>query len=117
MEEDNPDYRESMKLAFDFFKHLTTLSTGSVLLLVTFLDKLFQTPKCGSLVVWTVALFTFSTLGSIVGMYLSADILQKGGAHSDIKQWIANKFSYLVIIVFFAALAILSIFFAKNYAV
>jgi len=37
--------QEGEKLYFDSMKHLTTLSTGSVLLLVTFLEKLFSSPR------------------------------------------------------------------------
>lgn len=37
--------QEGEKLYFDSMKHLTTLNTGSVLLLVTFLEKLFSSPR------------------------------------------------------------------------
>lgn len=36
---------EDNKLLFEAMKHLTTLSTGSILLLVTFLDRLFTTNR------------------------------------------------------------------------
>ena len=36
---------EESKLAHDYLKHLATLNTGSLLLVVTFLDKLFDSPQ------------------------------------------------------------------------
>src|SRR5262249_52284859 len=35
-------YVEGEKLLFDLFKHLTTLNTGSILLMVALLEKLFK---------------------------------------------------------------------------
>jgi hypothetical protein len=36
---------EGNKLFYDVFKHLTTLSTGSILILVAFLENLFVDPQ------------------------------------------------------------------------
>ena len=36
---------EFRKLWSDYLKHLTTLSTGSILLIATFLEKLFSQPR------------------------------------------------------------------------
>ncbi len=47
----------------DFLKHLTTLNTGSILLLVTFLEKLFNKPEWQELI--GVAFLSFGV--SIVG--------------------------------------------------
>jgi hypothetical protein len=35
---------ESVKMQYDGFKHLTTLNTGSILLLVAFLERVFSNP-------------------------------------------------------------------------
>jgi len=46
----NPDdakrssFLEGQKLFHDTFKHLTTLNTGSILILATFLEKFFKVP-------------------------------------------------------------------------
>src|SRR5262249_12965463 len=43
---------ESFKYWADYLKHLTTLSTGSILLITTFLEKLFEHPqwKCAAVI-------------------------------------------------------------------
>jgi hypothetical protein len=38
-------YLEEQKVALDFIKHLTTLATGTVVLLATFLKDLFKRPE------------------------------------------------------------------------
>ena len=53
-------HEESWKLQYDIYKHLTTLSTGSILLLITFLEKLFARPIWKWLVI--VAPFFFYIL-------------------------------------------------------
>lgn len=49
----------------DFLKHLTTLSTGSIILMVTFLEKLFANPEWRFLVGISLIAFTLSIVGSL----------------------------------------------------
>lgn len=48
---------EIYKIEFEFLKHLTTICTGSILLIVAFLEKLFTQPEWKALV--AVALCSF----------------------------------------------------------
>jgi len=59
---------EAERLGFDWFKHLTTLSTGALLLLVTFLEKLFVHPLWRPLIGVAVVGFIGAVLGSLLAM-------------------------------------------------
>ena len=51
---------------FDYLKHLTTLSTGSIILIATFLEKLFLHPRWKPLVVVALAGFMTCVISSII---------------------------------------------------
>ncbi len=77
---------EGRKLQYDFFKHLTTLSTGSILLSVTFLEKLFTQPHWKILIAFSFGLFGLSILSSIITMImLSALVLHFGETYQHTK--------------------------------
>jgi hypothetical protein len=59
---------EGFKLDHDTYKHLTTLSTGAILILATFLEKFFQQPKYKFLVGVTLVSLIISTIGSVFAM-------------------------------------------------
>jgi F0F1-type ATP synthase membrane subunit c/vacuolar-type H+-ATPase subunit K len=65
-------HEESWKLQYDIYKHLTTLSTGSILLLITFLEKLFTRPTWKWLVPVALCCLLASILVSFVVMNLMA---------------------------------------------
>ncbi len=63
---------EANKLLFDLFKHSTTVSTGSILILVTFLEKLFKFPVYKWLIIVSLLGFTISIVSSLVVMLFFA---------------------------------------------
>ncbi len=65
-------HEESWKLQYDIYKHLTTLSTGSILLLITFLEKLFAKPTWKWLVLIALCCLFASILISFIVMNLMA---------------------------------------------
>lgn len=65
-------HEESWKLQYDIYKHLTTLSTGSILLLITFLEKLFAKPTWKWLVFVALCSLFVSILLSFIVMNLMA---------------------------------------------
>lgn len=67
-EQKHKDRIEGAKLFFDTFKHISTLSTGSILLMATFLEKLFQNPVFRGLVVVAFLGFMFAVVWSVVAM-------------------------------------------------
>ncbi len=56
---------EEKQLIADYIKHVNTLATGSLVLLVTFLDKLFEHPQWKILVAVALIGFLSSILGGI----------------------------------------------------
>lgn len=61
---------EWVKLFADYFKHLTTLSTGSVLLMATLLEKLFQKPELQFLVPISFLGFVLSIIASMIAILI-----------------------------------------------
>ena len=61
-------YNDSYKLFHDTFKHLSTLSTGAIVILTTFLTKYSEAAVRTDLLKWSIALLLFSTLGSVIVM-------------------------------------------------
>ena len=60
--------QESLKLLFEVYKHTTTLSTGSIVLLATFLEKLFKSPKVVNFVTASLICFLVSVITSWIMM-------------------------------------------------
>lgn len=54
----------------EYVKHLTTLSTGSIVLQVAFLEKVFPHPQWRALIVISLCAFGISVLGSVVAYWL-----------------------------------------------
>ena len=67
---------EGLKLHFDAVKHITTLCTGSILILVTFLEKLFVRPVWKLLVSIAFGLLVLSIVGSIYAMLYIASAVR-----------------------------------------
>jgi hypothetical protein len=59
---DRVDY---LKDLVEYLKHITTLSTGSIVLLATFLEKIFAQPQWKLAVVVSVGGFLVSIIGSV----------------------------------------------------
>ena len=70
MSETQPQ-REVIRMYFDFLKHLTTLSSGSILLLVTLSEKLLKSLPLGQ-IGSALAAFVASILFSLLCMFVLA---------------------------------------------
>jgi hypothetical protein len=79
-------HEEGWKLKYDIYKHLTTLNTGSILLLVTFLEKLFQRPLWKGLVIVALFLFVFSIVTALLAMIVLSDAVQYMGIKSKVDE-------------------------------
>jgi hypothetical protein len=72
-------FEEGLKSFYDLFKHITTISTGSVVLIITFLEKLFTDPAWKGLVTASFGFLTLSVVASLTTMFfLSRAIAQLG---------------------------------------
>ena len=72
-EEQTPEQKsrqEGQKLLYDSVKHLTTLSTGSILILIALLEKVFKEPKWPYLIPVGFLCLTLSMLGSVITMII-----------------------------------------------
>lgn len=61
-----PKTAEYAKTYFDYLKHLSTLSTGSIVLEIAFLDKAFPRPQWKAFAIISLIAFTFSVVGSVI---------------------------------------------------
>jgi F0F1-type ATP synthase assembly protein I len=66
--EEAKEYIEVQKVAFDYIKHITTLDTGSIILLTILLEKFIKTPQWSFLIPLTFIGFILS----IVALTLTA---------------------------------------------
>lgn len=55
-------YVEAQKIVFDYIKHITTLNTGSIVLLTVLLEKFFRAPEWKILIVLTFLGFVMSII-------------------------------------------------------
>ena len=68
------DKLEFLKIIIDYLKHTATLSTGSILILATFLEKFFTRPTGKLLVIFALFCFGLSIVGAfIVGVVCITD--------------------------------------------
>ena len=66
---------EFLKAVSDHCKHITTLSSGFILVMVTFLDKLFDIPEWQKLVVVSFVAFALSIIFSVVSQAFVIDYM------------------------------------------
>lgn len=62
-------YLEEQKLAFDFVKHLTTLTTGTVVLLTTFARGVFKSPEWEFLIPVAFGSFAIATIALVLAAF------------------------------------------------
>lgn len=122
--------REVARMAYDWFKHLTTVSTGSILLIAVLLRDFFPEPR------WIAALFVafvcliLAAAGSVLGMVgrveeLSAGIVpdETDGYSPKLLNAVMDRFSVdkvqdylflLVIVCFFVGILSFVTFVLRN---
>jgi hypothetical protein len=73
--------KETLKTHYDLFKHLTTLDTGAIVILATFLTKLNPNTPNNPMVNYSVIFLAVSLLCCIGGMYaITMDMDKKSNA-------------------------------------
>ena len=106
---------ESWKHFYDFYKHLTTISTGAILLMVTFLEKLFVQPEWRILVGVSFICFMIAVIGCVIGMHSIARTLNEGGNLTDVEQVIHFYSHVIVAFSFLVGVCALMSFGVKNF--
>jgi len=60
---------ETMKGFSDYFKHITTLDTGAILIIIAFIEKAFKRPEARGLIAIAFVCFASSLVCSVVAIY------------------------------------------------
>ena len=85
MPKKDPQQIEAIKFVSDFFKHLTTIATGSILLIATLLDKIFTHPQWKFAVIIALSAFLLCVLGCILAMFSYSVMSSEWGEHDPDK--------------------------------
>jgi len=107
---------EGVKLLFDYFKHLTTLSVGSIVILTTLLKNIYPCPLWPIFASSSLVFFLLSILASLVVMIIFTKIMGEAGIREGKTKKILMVFFYISILCFFLAICSLVIFSVKNIA-
>ena len=102
--------QESIKLYFEYYKHLTTLSTGAIIILSTFLEKLFKNPKEIVFVKWSLIFFIISVISSVTLMGYQARIQATYGETDRYRSRAGDVIQFIVILSFLAGISGLALF-------
>lgn len=105
---------EGRKLFYDAFKHITTLSTGSILLLITFLDKVFKNPASLWLFVLSTISFVVSMTISVVVMMILAGAITNRGLEKEDRKMVTLVIG-TAISSFFVGVIVFIIFALQNF--
>lgn len=108
-------YQEGQKLVYDVFKHITTLSTGAILILVTFLEKFFKNPEWKWLIAASFVTFILSTISSVTAMIMIGFSVLKSGSTGRTETSIGGLSILLSIGSFISGIIILVTFTLKNF--
>lgn len=76
---------EFLKAVSDHFKHITTLSSGFILVMATFLERFFQKPQWKSLVIVSFGAFAFSIMFSVIAQAFFVDYIRKPKSYTEDK--------------------------------
>lgn len=129
LEEQKADMKEHMKfirssmvdinkLSFEAMKHLTTLSAGSLLLLVTFLEKLFVNRRAWTALVGiAIVLFIISIIAAMYALMQSSMVITKFVVDENDEQRSVRKVAteFLAFLAFILGIISLAIFALKNF--
>jgi hypothetical protein len=83
---------ESMKLGFDYFKHLTTLSSGVIVIVVTLTERLFSEPADKRMAARAIFPLGVCIMTSLFGMAVLAFNAAEGTPPKESAYWIAWAF-------------------------
>ena len=108
-------YLESQKVVIDYIKHITTLDTGSIILMALLLEKFFKTPHWGFL----IPMIFIGFIVSIIALTLAAlGVTRSIRTPNNIAKGLVafTAVSFLIgLIGFLAGIISLAILAAKNW--
>ena len=106
-------FQESFKLLYDLFKHITTLSTGTIIVLATFLEKLFPNPIWMPLVIVTFVGLIVSLVSALCAMpYMALHVRETISRQMGLR---VLKIVVICYLGFLVAILSLTIFSIRNF--
>lgn len=108
--------REAIKLLFEVYKHLTTLSSGSIVIICTFLEKFFKKAETLPVIIGSLLCFLFSILLSIYVMSRLAMQQKVGYVNSRSVSVLfrglefLSSFAFILGVLLFAIFSILNLY-------
>lgn len=75
------------KLVFDLMKHITTLSSGSILIFIALLEKVFKSKPPQEILFVTFGLFSIAIVTAIMAMMVLAFNATEGKMDDSDKNW------------------------------
>ena len=106
--------REGLKLFFDVFKNLTTISSGSILLLATFTEK-FKQPYWRLMIPLAFLGFMIATVASIIVMLSTARTIRRNELTDQLPDRTGNVAYMVAVIGFAVAVGLVCAFAVKNF--
>jgi hypothetical protein len=107
--------QESEKLYFDSMKHLTTLSTGSIVLLISFMKDLFkENTHWKGVLALSLCSFVGSIICSVSSMLQSANYVRYTGKYERLEDKIKDIIYYGSLITFMLGIGSLVLFALLN---
>jgi hypothetical protein len=103
---------EGNKLHYASYKHLTTLSTGAILILIALLEKLFARPQWKILIGIALVSFILSILMSVLMMFILAEAVADMSPHGGKME---GRLSAFAIGCFLLGITSFVIFAIKNF--
>lgn len=111
---------EYLKYGFDYCKHITTLDTSAILLMVAFLDKAFEHPKMKGFAVFAFVCFSLSLICSVNTIYNFMDTIRRrefmlGKIKSGIKltvmgmNFLVSKYGFIIGMISLSIFAVMNL--------
>ena len=101
-------------MLFDHLQHITTLSTGSIVVLVTFLHEIFKQPEWKWAVAMALASFAVSTISCVAAQ---AGVIEITTSEEDTTTWgvvLVGAGSIVAWVSFLVGTSFLAVFALKN---
>ena len=105
---------EAYTTVFDYLKHIATLSTGSVLLLVAFLEKLFKEPEWKLCVLVSLVSFSMTVVASMISQVGVIEMIDEEDGVADWARPLTLKSLFAAWVLFLVGLFSLVVFAIKN---
>ncbi|HKR61447.1 MAG TPA: hypothetical protein VJS64_17300 [Pyrinomonadaceae bacterium] len=112
---DQKTRQEGQKLLYDAFKHLTTLSTGSILILATFLEKFFREPEWTPLIAVAFLGFIAATVSSFITMLALSNSVFKLSENTETGSRLGAAGFIFSLVTFVIGISSLVAFALKNF--